>query len=465
MMYNLTSYSQRLFGTDGIRGKPGLYPLTDGMLFKIGCGLAHLIQCKDRRKRHHRVIIGKDTRLSGQRLELILSDALNSYGIEVLLCGTLPTPGLSRLVQKLGVDMGVMISASHNKASDNGIKLITQGGMKISLEDEESLEHMIVSSLIQKPNGSLRHDKARTVLYEGAASSYLDYLCGCCGNLELSGYKIMVDCSFGAAAGLASELFQRLGANVRSIHDFPNGHNINVGGVSDISYLQKEMHQDKPDIGFALDGDGDRLMLVSEDGAILDGDYIMAIIAIWLLKQKKLKGRTLVTTIASNQGLIEAVEAAGGRVIRTEVGEKFVVQSLLKNKLNFGGEQAGQVIYLDYASGADALLAALMILAIMKDTAQPLSVLAQQMKKIPQVLVNVAVKEKKPFHTMTSVWEAIMQSQKKLSDQGRLVVRYSGTEDLARIMVEGRDKTLIEDVAYALADVFKSEIGEDKAYA
>jgi phosphoglucosamine mutase len=463
MIHNISSNSDRLFGTDGIRGKTGIYPLTDGMLFKIGCGVVSLLHRKHKRKKQYTVIVGKDTRLSGQRIEFILSDALNAYGIDVLLAGTIPTPGLSHLVSELKADMGIMISASHNKPSDNGIKLISEGGKKITLQDEESLEELIVSGLIQKPIVS--EVKGKTIMHKGGAASYVAYLQSCFPGLDLSNYKVMVDCACGAAAGVATELFTSFNANVNSIHDFPSGQDINAGGVSDISYLQKEMNKDKNDIGIAFDGDGDRLMLVDETGAILDGDSIMAIIGLYLLRKNKLIKNTLVTTVASNQGLIDAIEANGGKVIRTSVGDKYVLQALAENNLKFGGEQAGQIICLDYSPVADAFAAGIFIMKIMKDTGKLLSALAAQMIKIPQVLINIEVKNKKPFHTNSSVWDAIVQSQKRLEGHGRLLVRYSGTEDLARIMIEGANESLIHDIASELGGVLKKEIGDVSEYA
>jgi phosphoglucosamine mutase len=457
MANKLIDDTNRLFGTDGIRAKAGTYPLSDGMLFKIGRGVVALLGQKHKPRNRYTVILGKDTRLSGQRIEYALSEALNAYGVDVLLAGTIPTPGLSYLAAELKSDMGIMISASHNKPSDNGIKLIGSGGKKISLADEECLEELIVSGFMQKPVSY--RDKGKTIVYKGGVKEYADYVIACFSGLNLDGYNVAVDCAWGAAAGVAVDIFAGLGARVSSIHDFPSGGDINAGGVSDISYLRQEMKKKKNDIGIAFDGDGDRLMLVDELGALLDGDHIMAIIALYFLRNEKLKKNTLVATVASNQGLTEAIEAAGGKVIMTSIGDKYVAQALEKNDCNLGGEQAGQIICRDYSPVPDAFIASALILKIMKETGLTLSELAKPIKKIPQVTVNVAVSQRKPFHKSQPVWGAITRSQKRLQGQGRLLVRYSGTEDLARIMVEGMDERLVSEIAQELGAIMRREMG------
>ncbi len=453
---------EKIFGTDGIRGTPGTYPLTDGMVFKIGGSVARLLHYKRKEKDSPlKVIIGKDTRLSGYRIETILSDAVSSYGVDVVLAGIIPTPGLAFLVKELSADMGIMISASHNKPTDNGIKFFSSGGYKILPQDEEWIEEIIFNNLIHSFVDLTCQTRGEISPFEPADSLYLNFLKSILGNLDLEGMKVCLDCCCGATATFARRLFEQLKAQVISINDSPCGENINRGGAMNPEILKGLVVNSRSDIGFAFDGDGDRMILVDEEGSILDGDYILAIIAGYLLKNQRLPKDTIVATVMSNYGLKLAIEKLGGNIIFTDVGDKYVLESLIKNNLNLGGEQSGHIILLEHSPTPDGLLTALKIIKILKEQNTSLSELAKCFKKMPQILVNVKVKEKKPFDSIPSVWEAISDSNTRLKDKGRLLLRYSGTEPLARIMVEGEDENSIAEIAHSLAARIKEEIGAE----
>jgi phosphoglucosamine mutase len=452
----------RLFGTDGIRGIPGEYPLTDGMVFKIGKAVAHLLLSKkDRRKAadgNLKIIMTKDTRLSGQRIEVVFSSGITSYGIDVLLAGIIPTPGLAFLTKELKSDIGVMISASHNRAEENGIKLFSDSGYKLSQFEEEQIEEFIFSYPVA-PDLSLYNSGSVSSIEDGQ-KRYIDFLKSLAAPLELNGLKIITDCAHGALSNIAPVVFKDLGAEVISINDEPNGQNINLNcGALHPQNLSKLVSKYKADIGFSFDGDGDRLILTDEKGNILDGDYIMAIIGRHLLEKDKLPGRTIVTTVLSNYGLQKTIEDAGGRLLRTDVGDRYVVEACLKNSLSFGGEQSGHIVFLDHSPTCDALVTSLQILKVIKETGKRLSELSQCMRKLPQVLINVKVKEKKPFESVPRVSKAISQSESKLNGNGRLLVRYSGTESVCRIMVEGENQDFIEEIGNSIARVIEEEIG------
>ncbi|MFC1752999.1 phosphoglucosamine mutase [Thermoproteota archaeon] len=462
--------AERLFGTDGIRGTPGVYPLTDGMIFKIGCSISKVIQYKQQKKENLRVIIGKDTRLSGGRIESLLCDAVVGYGIDVVLVGIMTTPGLSFLVRDLDADMGIMISASHNKASDNGIKFFNAKGHKLLQQEERWIEKIIFEELIHTngvTNGFKLDQKGRVSTLEDASSRYISFLTNVVQGLDLKGMRIAIDCAWGATSLFARELFEKLGARVFSIHDLPQGENINQGGTMDPCILREVVLQDSANIGIAFDGDGDRGIVIDEKGNILDGDYILAIIARYLLEQNKLAHNSIVATVMSNYGLKVSIEEKGGKIITTKVGDKHVLEALINNDLTIGGEQSGHIVFLDYLPTPDGMLTALMMLKVVREKQVPLSELASCMQKFPQTLINVKVREKKPFEEIPSVKERLKKFESQLKDDIRILLRYSGTEPLARIMVEGKDKKVIEDIARSIADRVREEIGiaEEEAHA
>jgi phosphoglucosamine mutase len=467
---NLIKNKHKLFGTDGIRGTPGVYPLTDDMLANIASSLAQSIigdtsrqsyELKNKGKcPHKRIVIGKDTRLSGDKIEKILIDNIKVFGIDVFLVGTITTPGLSFFVKDLKANVGIMISASHNKATDNGIKFFNSKGYKLSEQEEERVENIIFDNLVNRPQIPAGV-KGRVLKIKNAQDRYVKFLTSTVAGLDLTGCKIALDCAWGAAAPFAKKLFTDLGAKVSSIHDKPSSLKVNEGGAIDPSILKKLVLDSKADIGIAVDGDGDRGILVDDKGHVVDGDYEIAIIARYLRAKDKLAKNTVVGTLMSNYGLKESLERAGVKIICTNVGDKYVLEALVANNLTVGGEQSGHIIFLDYLATPDGLLTALQMLRVMKETERSLSELCRCMTKFPQILVNIKVKEKKPFEQMPLVEAKLKEFTDRLKDEGRILLRYSGTENLARVMVEGKEKELIENIAHSLASEIKQEIGAE----
>jgi len=449
---------QKLFGTDGIRGAPGVYPLNEQMLGVISQSLAHCVLAQNTSGRKLSVVIGKDTRLSGAGIEDILSRNISVLGVNVLLAGTLTTPGLAFLVRNLKTDAGIMISASHNKASDNGIKFFNAQGYKFSELEEEKVESAVFKRLIDSRRRLVKI-KGKVSKVSQACVKYSGFLKSTVAGLDLKGIKVALDCAWGAAAPFARKVFTDLGADVISIHDKPSGRAINEGGAVNPAILRKLVLDSHADIGVALDGDGDRGILVDERGEIVDGDFTIAIITRFLIQENKLPRKTVVGTVMSNYGLRLSLEELGVKLISTKVGDKYVLEALLANRLNLGGEQSGHIIFLDYLCSPDGLLTALQVLRVMRKNNKKLSELCECMTKFPQILVNIEVKEKRPFEQMPALNKKLVFFTNRLKDEGRILLRYSGTEHLARIMVEGKNKNLIEEIANSLAEEIKQEIG------
>ena len=451
-----------LFGTDGIRGTPGAYPLTDGMIFKIGSSAAKLLLHKKTKDKPQQIIIGKDTPITGQRIEVILADAMASYGIDVILAGTIPSGGIAQLIAKLDLDMGIMISASHNKQAENGIKFFAQDGYKLSPTDERWMEQIILGSFINRSTDSLYQRKGNITYSESALNTYKEFLESTVKGCNFEGFKLAIDCAYGASSRIVSSLFEDLGAETCVFGDTPDVEKITQRAVFSPSFLRERVLKQGADIGFAFDGDADRVVLIDEKGNILDGDYILTILGLNLLSKDKLRNKAVVTTIMSNSGIIQAFEEKGGYVHVVEVGDKHVAKSLIDEGLILGGEPTGHIIYFDYSHSPDGLLTALQILKVMKETKKPLSELAAQLKKIPQLTINVEIKDKKGFKSTPVLQEQIVKAYLRLKGKGRLSVRHSGTENVVRIMVEGRDKEMIEEIAFGLADTFRKELGMEK---
>jgi phosphoglucosamine mutase len=451
---------QKLFGTDGIRGTPGVFPLTDNMLATIAQSLAQLtVRIVPNRTTVPKIVIGKDTRLSGAKIEDILADNIRSQGVDVLLVGTITTPGLSFFVKALKAEAGIMISASHNKATDNGIKFFNSKGHKFSESDEEKVEDIIFDNMVNKNKQLLKAKKGKERIVKDAQLKYSKFLKSTVKGLDLNGLTVALDCAWGAAAPFAKKVFTDLGAKVVSIHDQPSGHNINEGGAINPTILKKLVMDSKADLGIAVDGDGDRGILVDELGNIVDGDFTIAILSRYLKDKNKLAKNTVVGTVMSNYGLKECLEKSGVKIICTNVGDKYVLEALVANSLTLGGEQSGHIIFFDYLSTPDGLLTALQMLRVIKEIKQPLSELCKCMTKFPQILVNIKVKEKRPFEDIPGVKTMLDGFIEQLKDEGRILLRYSGTEHLARVMVEGRDKDMIENMANSLASEIKQELG------
>lgn len=453
-----STIEHRLFGTDGIRGTFGVYPLTDYLILRIGKAVALFLSFRKRdRGTNPKIIIGKDTRQSAEKLEVTLSQGITCYGADVILAGTISTPGLAFLARHLKADMGIMISASHNKAEDNGIKFFAHSGYKLSAAHETEIEKLIFNGVTSYPR---MHSQGSKTTLEDGQRLYLDFLKSKSDGLRHSGLKIIVDCAYGALSNIAPELFKEIGIQVHAINDIPDGNNINLNcGALYPENMAKAVTEYNADVGFSYDGDGDRVILADEKGNLLDGDHIMAIIGLYLYKKNRLPKNSLVTTVMSNYGLEETLENAGLRLVRTDVGDRNVTEAMLRDGLVFGGEQSGHIIFLNHSTTGDALITSLEILKVMCETNHKLSEISQCMRKLPQVLVNVKVKEKKPFVELPNLKEAILNSESRLNGNGRLLVRYSGTEPVARIMVEGRDQNLIQEIASSLAEQIQKEIG------
>jgi phosphoglucosamine mutase len=449
---------KKLFGTDGVRGVANVYPMTTEMAMQIGRAAAYIF--KDGHKRH-RIVIGKDTRLSGYMLENALSAGINSMGVDVLLVGPLPTPGIANITSSMRADAGVVISASHNPFQDNGIKFFSRDGFKLPDEMELRIEELIFSKKIDslRPTAT---EVGKAYRIDDAIGRYVVFLKSTFPKeLDLTGLKIVLDCANGAAYKVAPAVFEELGAEVVAVGVKPNGTNINAGcGSLHPEVISKAVKEHNADLGIALDGDADRVIFVDEHGNEVDGDRIMAICAIDLLKQKKLRKNTVVATVMSNMGLDIAIKKAGGKVIKTAVGDRYVVEEMRKCGYNLGGEQSGHMIFLDHNTTGDGTLTALQVLAVMGRLGRSLSELAQVMTPLPQVLVNVRVAEKRDIMTIPEIAALVRDIEEKVRDEGRILIRYSGTEPLLRIMIEGRDSDQITGWAQEIADKVERCIGE-----
>ncbi|MBI5894351.1 MAG: phosphoglucosamine mutase [Deltaproteobacteria bacterium] len=448
---------RKLFGTDGVRGVANVYPMTAEIALQLGRAIAYVFKKEPRR---HKIVIGKDTRLSGYMLENAMVAGICSMGVDVMIVGPLPTPGIAFITSSMRADAGVVISASHNQYQDNGIKFFSKDGFKLPDELETEIEKFIFENNVpsHSPTAS---DIGKAYRIDDAIGRYVVFAKNSFPKeLTLNGLKIVVDCANGAAYKVAPEVFYELGAEVISIGVSPNGENINQEcGSLYPNLLANVVKGEKADIGIALDGDGDRLIIVDENGNVLDGDHIMAICAARMLKENKLNKNTLVATTMSNMGLDEAIRIAGGNIIRAGVGDRYVVDEMVKHGYNLGGEQSGHIIFLDHTTTGDGIISALQVLSIMVKEQQKLSEIAKIMQVYPQVLVNVKVREKKDLNSISSVSSRIKEIEKKLDKTGRIFVRYSGTEPLARIMIEGKDKDDIKKMADYVAEAIKKEIG------
>ncbi len=451
--------TRRLFGTDGIRGVANADPMTGEMAMQLGRAIAHIF--KDVKGRH-RIVVGKDTRLSGYMLETALASGVCSMGADVMLVGPLPTPGIAFITTSMRANAGVVISASHNPYYDNGIKIFSQDGFKLPDEIEHRIEELILSNHLHSLRPTAKAvGKAHRI--DDAVGRYVVFLKNTFPNhLMLDGLRIALDCANGAAYRVAPTVFEELGAEVITIGVEPDGENINEKcGSLHPEVVSRLVLEKGADIGIALDGDGDRIIFVDRKGKQVDGDYILAICALQLLSENRLKKGTLVTTVMSNMGLDKAVQNAGGKVVRTQVGDRYVVEEMVRGDFNLGGEQSGHTIFLDYNTTCDGVLTALQVLAIMKQKERPLDELAKVMEPLPQVLYNVKVKEKRNLSDFEEIERKIREIEKMLGQSGRILIRYSGTEPLLRIMVEGEDETKLRGFAEDLVQLVKKYIGPD----
>ncbi len=441
---------KKLFGTDGVRGVANTYPMTTEIAMQLGRAIAYIFKKNDRR---HRIVIGKDTRLSGYMIENALASGICSMGVDVLLVGPLPTPGIAFITTSMRADAGVVISASHNAYQDNGIKFFNGDGFKLPDETELAIEELIFSREIDSLR-PIAEQVGKAYRIDDAVGRYVVFLKNSFPReLDLIGLKIVLDCANGAAYKAAPAVLTELGAEVVLLGASPDGTNINAGcGSLHPEVISAAVREHKADLGMALDGDADRVIFVDENGREVDGDHIMAVCATDLLKQGKLARNTLVATVMSNMGLDLAIRQAGGRVVKTAVGDRYVVEEMRRSGYNVGGEQSGHMVFLDYNTTGDGMISALQLLAIMQRSGKPLSELASVMKALPQVLVNVRVDRKRPVAEVPEVARCIEEAEGDMAESGRVLIRYSGTEPLMRIMLEGQDESRIAALARRIAD-------------
>jgi len=464
---------RHLFGTDGIRGVANLEPMTSEMALKLGRAVAHIFRDPRhgsryrgrvdgiRRKVHRpRILIGKDTRVSGYMIETALASGICSMGVDVQLVGPLPTPGVAFLTRSMRADAGVVISASHNSFEDNGIKFFSQDGFKLPDPLETRMEELIFSGEMDQIRPTAT-EVGKAFRISDAVGRYVVFLKNTFPrHLSLDGLKIVVDCAHGAAYRVVPEVFSELGAEVIPVGVQPDGENINRDcGSLYPETARKILLESGADLAVSLDGDGDRAIFIDEKGGVLDGDEVLTICAREMQRTGVLKSRVVVATVMSNLGLDMALRGLGVKVIRTPVGDRYVVEEMLRGGHNLGGEQSGHIVFLDHNSTGDGCLTALQILAIMMGKGKPLGELKRVMTKLPQVLLNVGVKEKKSFSQIPRVRRRIAQAEKELGIRGRVLVRYSGTESLARIMLEGEDEEGIRRIAHEIADEIRVELG------
>ena len=441
---------QRLFGTDGLRGQGNIFPMTPEIALKLGLAAGQYFRNGSKR---HRVVIGKDTRLSGYVFEAALTSGLCANGMDVFLVGPMPTPAISFLTRSMRADLGVVISASHNPFMDNGIKFFDREGFKLPDEVEDKISDLV---LAEDPQWDYpAHEQiGRAFRIEDARGRYIVYLKNSFSpKLTLDGLKIVLDCAHGAAYGVAPLVLEELGAEVIKIGVDPDGLNINQKCGSLYPEVVSNVVVDEgADLGIALDGDADRLIVCDEKGRVLDGDQIMALCALELMEKDRLPGKTLVSTVMSNMALELFMQEQGGRLLRTAVGDRYVVEAMRRKGAMLGGEQSGHLIFMEHSTTGDGLLAALQLLRILCERQKPLSELAGLLEPFPQVLKNVHVKRKVPFEDAPEVQAAVKRVEETLKGKGRVLLRYSGTEAVCRVMVEGPDADVVDRLADDLVE-------------
>lgn len=447
----------KLFGTDGIRGVANEEPMTPETVVKLGRAAAYLFKTKAGR---HSIVIGKDTRLHGYMLECALTSGICSMGVDVLLVGPLPTPGIAFITRSLRADAGIVISASHNPFKDNGIKFFSGEGLKLPDEMEERMEALITGREIERLR-PLAAEIGKAYRINDAAGRYIEFAKGTVPKgVSFQGVKVVVDCAHGATYKVAPTILNELGAVVIPVNIQPNGININDGcGSLYPDVVKKAVLEHRADIGISYDGDGDRAILVDETGAVVDGDHILAICALDLKRSGLLRSDTLVATVMSNIGLELCLREAGIRMVRVPVGDRYVLEEMLRHGYNLGGEQSGHIVFLDHNTTGDGVVTALQVLSLMVKRQERLSQLRQCMTVCPQLLVNVQVTEKPDLGSIPAIQAVISDAEAQLNGSGRVLVRYSGTESVARVMVEGTDAEQVKFLARSIAEAIEKELG------
>jgi phosphoglucosamine mutase len=448
----------KLFGTDGIRGVANIEPMTTETALRVGRAAGHIFLRDDRR---HRVLIGKDTRLSGYMLESALVAGICSMGVDVLLVGPLPTPGVAYILRSLRADAGIMISASHNPYEDNGIKFFSPEGFKLADDVEREMERLLSSGEIDSIRPTAEH-VGKAFRIDDAVGRYIEFVKATFPKgMTLEGVKVVVDCANGALYKVAPQVLKELGARVVPMAVEPDGENINADCGS--QYPERMMEKTREvgaDLGLAFDGDGDRVVMSDAKGQLVDGDCQMAISGLDLAASGKLAANTVVATVMSNVGLEVALERAKVNLERTPVGDRYVVERMLDGGFNLGGEQSGHIVFLDRNTTGDGMIAALQLLAIMESTGKDLAELAKCFEPFPQVLVNVRTAKRQDPESLPAFKEKAKKLEKLLGPHGRILVRPSGTEPMIRIMAEGRDEEKTRQVVDELAEHVRAEMGE-----
>lgn len=446
----------KLFGTDGIRGVANQYPMTAEMALKVGRALGHHFGNSGRSA----ILIGRDTRISGQMIESAIAAGCCSMGIDVILAGVIPTPGVAYLTKKLGAAAGVVVSASHNPFFDNGIKVFDGKGFKLSDGVENALETILLDEDLAAAAGAIRENGRITGLGTGG-NQYKQYLTRCFPtDRRLDNLKIVLDCANGATSFLAPRLFSELGADVFALYVEPDGKNINDGcGSQHPQGMAEKVKATGADIGLAFDGDGDRLIAVDETGAVLTGDQVLAICARYLKRHGRLDNNVVVSTVMSNMGLGESMKKEGIKNFVTGVGDRYVMEEMHRQGAVLGGEDSGHTVFLDHQTTGDGMLTALKLLEVIQSESRPLSELKKVMTVFPQVLINVDVKTKPPLESLSDVTAAIRQVEKDLAGKGRVLVRYSGTQPQCRVMVEGPNAEETNLLCNKIAEAVKNLIG------
>src|SRR6058998_886684 len=462
------SENRKIFGTDGVRGVANVEPVTAETALKLGRAAAHVFTKLNPREHpsgaRPKIVLGKDTRLSGYMLENALVAGITSLGVDVLIIGPLPTPGVAYITRSLRADAGIVLSASHNPYEDNGIKFFRHDGYKLDDQVEEQIEQLVFTGKIDsirptanKVGRATRIDDALGRYVEFAKASFPK-------GMSLEEMRVGVDVANGAAYKSTPCILRELGADVAVAHDEPNGMNINDGcGSMHPEEIQRIVQISGADVGIAHDGDADRVLLCDENGEIVDGDEILAIAALDFLEAGRLEQNTVVATVMSNFALDETLAARGGKVVRTKVGDRYVIEEMVRQKLNLGGEQSGHVIFRDFTTTGDGIITALQILRIMHKTGQSLSKLKSCLQKYPQAPRNLSVKGKRPLAELSAVMKLVIEAEKELSGKGRVLLRYSGTESKIRLLIEGRELDMIEKQADRIADAIQREIGAENA--
>lgn len=456
--------SRKIFGTDGVRGTANIEPVTAETALKLGRAAAHVFsQISSHRGRGGRttIVIGKDTRLSGYMLENALAAGVMSLGADVLLIGPLPTPGVAYITRSLRADAGIVLSASHNPYEDNGIKFFRHDGYKLDDEVEQKIEDLVFSGEIEniRPTAGKIGQATRI---DDALGRYIEFVkTSFPRQMTLEGMRVAVDVANGAAYKSTPWILRELGADPIVCHNAPNGRNINRDcGSTHPEEIQRIVKETGAHVGISHDGDADRVLLCDETGELVDGDEIMAIAALDYIQRGQLAQNTLVATVMSNYGLNETLQRHEGKVLRTKVGDRYVIEAMMKNNLNVGGEQSGHMIFRDFTTTGDGIISALQILRVMVERGKPLSELKKCLTKYPQAQRNLRVREKTPLEKLPAVMQLVDEAERELNGAGRVLLRYSGTEPKIRLLIEGRDAELINTRADRIADLIKETIGE-----